>query len=144
MALLWDGTRKLLAQAVAAKPATFLVAYADLKDERGRRAVGRNGHLSERQVMMGSGEMSMQVPKTRDRSGCALHVRSSLIPPYLKRAQRVEMVLSVLYLKGISSGEFQEALGALLSEDAAELLATTMSRLSATWQKAYKARSQGG
>jgi transposase-like protein len=137
-ALLRDGARKLLAQAVDAELETFLAAYKDLKDDRGRRAVVRNGYLPQRQGMTGLGEVSVHVPKTRDRSGSHLHFTSSLIPPYLKRTKSVETLLPVLYLKGISTGDFQEALSALLGEDAAGLSAATISRLKATWKTEYE------
>jgi putative transposase len=137
--LLRDGARKLIAQAVEAELETFLGAYEDLEDERGRRAVVRNGYLPKRQVMTGIGEVNVQVPKTRDRSGSGVHFRSSLIPPYLKRTKSVETLLPVLYLKGISTGDFQEALGALLGEDATGLSPATISRLKSVWQTEYEA-----
>jgi putative transposase len=137
--LLRDGARKLIAQAVEAELETFLGAYEDLEDERGRRAVVRNGYLPKRQVMSGIGEVNVQVPKTRDRSGSGVHFRSSLIPPYLKRTKSVETLLPVLYLKGISTGDFQEALGALLGEDATGLSPATISRLKSVWQTEYEA-----
>jgi putative transposase len=137
--LLRDGARKLIAQAVEAELETFLAAYEDLEDDRGRRTVVRDGYLPERQVMTGIGEVNVQVPKTRDRSGSGLPFRSSLIPPYLKRTKRVETLLPVLYLKGISTGDFQEALGALLGEDATGLSPATISRLKSVWQPEYEA-----
>lgn len=137
--LLRDGARKLLTQAVEAELEAFLSAYQGLEDNRGRRAVVRNGYLPERQVMTGIGEVSVQVPKTRDRSGSGLHFRSSLIPPYLKRTKSVATLLPVLYLKGISTGDFQEALGALLGADADGLSPATISRLKSTWQSEYEA-----
>ncbi len=138
-ALLRQGARKLLAQAVEAELETFLAAHEHLQDERGRRAVVRNGYLPERQLMTGIGEVSVQVPKTRDRSGSGHHFRSSLIPPYLKRTKSVETLLPVLYLKGISTGDFQEALEALLGEEAAGLSPATISRLKSRWQAEYEA-----
>lgn len=137
--LLRDGARKLLAQAVEAELETFLAAYEGVEDNRGRRAVVRNGYLPERQVMTGMGEVRVQVPKTRDRSGSGWHFRSSLIPPYLKRPKSVETLLPVLYLKGIATGDFQEALGALLGEEATGLSPATISRLKLTWQTEYEA-----
>ena len=137
--LLREGARKLLAQAVEAELETFLADYQELKDGHGRRAVVRNGYLPARQVMTGIGEVSVRVPKTRDRSSSGLHFRSSLLPPYIKRTKSVETVLPVLYLKGISTGDFQEALGALLGDDAAGLSPATISRLKATWQSEYDA-----
>ncbi len=136
--LLRDGARKLLAQAVEAELETFLATYEKLEDDQGRRAVVRNGYLPERQIMTGIGEVNVQVPKTRDRSGSGLHFRSSLIPPYLKRTKSVETLLPVLYLKGISTGDFQEALGALLGDDATGLSPATISRLKSTWEAEYE------
>jgi transposase-like protein len=80
----------------------------------GRQAVVRNGYLPEREVLMGLGPVAVQVPKSRDRSKGGIRFSSNLIPPYLKRSQNLEELLPVLYLKGISTGDFQEALAGLL------------------------------
>ncbi len=125
-ALLRRGARKLIADAVEAELALFLEGYADqrLKDER--QAVVRNGYLPRRTVQTGIGDVEIQVPKVRDRSGGGACFRSSLLPPYLKRARSVEELIPWLYLKGVSTGDFQEALAALLGDEAKGLSATTI------------------
>lgn len=84
--------------------------------------------------MTGIGEVTVQVPKVRDRSGSGIKVTSKLLPPYLRRTQSIEEVLPWLYLKGVSTGDFQEALAALLGADAKGLSAPTISRLKAKWE----------
>lgn len=112
--LVRQGARQIIAQAVEAELQEFLGHYKDLKDEQGRQAVVRNGYLPERTIVTGVGEVSVQVPKVRDRSGSGVKFNSSLLPPYLKRTQSVEEVLPWLYLKGVSTGDFSEALASLL------------------------------
>ena len=94
----------------------FLEGYADERLEDVRRAVVRNGYLPRRTVQTGIGAVDVQVPKVRDRSGGGVCFRSSLLPPYLKRARSVEELIPWLYLKGVSTGDYQEALAALLGE----------------------------
>lgn len=136
--LIRQGARQLIAQAVEAELNTFLAQYADLKDERGRQAVVRNGYLPERTVTTGVGDVEVQVPKVRDRTGSGIKFNSSLLPPYLKRSQSMEEVLPWLYLKGISTGDFSEALGSLLGVQAKGLSATTISRLKAKWVEEHQ------
>jgi transposase-like protein len=92
--------------------------------------------------MTGIGPVSVRVPKVRDRSGSQIKFTSALLPPYLRRAQSVEEVLPWLYLKGISTGEMQEALEALLGQDAKGLSPATISRLKARWEDERQAWSQ--
>lgn len=132
-ALVRQGARQIIAQAVEAELAEFLEQYQDLKTETGRQVVVRNGYLPERTVMTGVGAVEIQVPKVRDRSGQGIKFNSTLLPPYLKRSQSVEEVLPWLYLKGVSTGEFSEALRALLGAGASGLSASTISRLKAKW-----------
>lgn len=115
-ALLREGAKELIARAVEAELAVFLDAYGDRRLEDGRRAVVRNGYLPERTVQTGIGDVEVRVPKVRDRSGGGACFRSELLPPYLKRARSVEELLPWLYLKGVSTGDYQEALAALLGE----------------------------
>lgn len=131
--LVRQGARQIIAQAVEAELAEFLKQYQDLKDDQGRTAVVRNGYLPARTVTTGVGAVEVQVPKVRDRSRQGIKFNSSLLPPYLKRAQSVEEVLPWLYLKGISTGDFQEALSALLGKDVEGLSANTISRLKSKW-----------
>jgi len=140
--LLREGAKRLIAEAVDAELSTMLAQFADYKDESGRRFVVRNGHLPEREIMTGIGPVSVQVPKVRDRSGGGIKFTSALLPPYLRRAQSVEEVLPWLYLKGISTGDMQEALEALLGKGAKGLSPATISRLKARWEDDYQSWSQ--
>ena len=136
--LLRQGARQIIAQAVEVELNEFLDNYRDLKDDQGRQAVVRNGYLPARSVTTGLGEVAVQVPKVRDRSGSGIKFNSLLLPPYLKRSRSVEEVLPWLYLKGISTGDFGEALSALLGPEAKGLSAGTISRLKAKWQKEHQ------
>lgn len=131
--LVRQGARQIIAQAVESELQTFLGHYQDLKDAQGRQAVVRNGYLPERTVVTGIGEVSVQVPKVRDRSHQGIKFNSTLLPPYLKRSKSVEEMLPWLYLKGVSTGDFSEALASLLGAQAEGLSASTISRLKAKW-----------
>ena len=133
--LLRSGARELIMEAVQAEMSTFMASYQDVKLKDGRQAVVRNGYLPARDLMTGLGAVSVQVPKSRDRSKGGIRFSSSLIPPYLKRSQNLEELLPVLYLKGISTGDFQEALEGLLGEGAKGLSAASISRLKASWSE---------
>ena len=131
------GAKELLTKAVQAEMHEFLSLYQDVIDEQGRQCVVRNGYLPARQIMTGLGEVDIRVPKTRDRGGEGRHFRSGLLPPYIKRTKSVENVLPWLYLKGIFTGDFSEALAALLGDDASGLSAGTISRLKQSWHQEH-------
>ena len=133
-ALLQRGARQLIAAAVEAELADFLLSYQEDRDARERRQVVRNGYLPEREIQTGLGPVKVQVPKVRDRSGSGIKFHSALLPPYLRRTQQIEELLPWLYLKGISTGDFQEALAALLGKAAKGLSAGTISRLKDRWR----------
>jgi len=137
--LLRNGARKLLEEAVNAEVEDFLSLYSARSDGSGKRAVVRNGYLPARTVQTGIGSVAVQVPRVRDRSGSGITFHSSLIPPYLRRSKSVEELLPVLYLKGISTGDFSEALGALLGKESPGVSATTISRLKSKWADELKA-----
>lgn len=136
--LVRQGARQIIAQAVEAELQTFLAQYQCLKDDKGRQAVVRNGYLPERTIVTGVGAVDVRVPKVRDRNGTGIKFNSMLLPPYLKRAQSVEEVLPWLYLKGVSTGDFSEALASLLGANAEGLSASTISRLKATWNEEHQ------
>jgi transposase-like protein len=138
-ALLREGAKELIAKAVEAELAAFLDVYGDRRLEDGRRAVVRNGYLPERTVQTGIGDVAVRVPKVRDRSGGGACFRSELLPPYLKRARSVEELIPWLYLKGVSTGDYQEALSALLGDQAKGLSANTISRLKQQWLDEHRA-----
>lgn len=135
--LLRDGAKQLIAQAVEAELQVFLESYEGISMADGRKAVVRNGHLPERTVQTGIGGVEVCIPKVRDRSGSGIKFNSTLLPPYLKRAKSIEELLPWLYLRGISSGDFQQSLAALLGEQAQGLSANTISRLKSKWIDEY-------
>lgn len=114
--LLRSGARGLIAQAVETELALMLEQHRALRLPDGRQAVVRNGYLPQRTIQTGIGDVEIKVPKVRDRSGSGINFTSSLLPPYLKRTSSIEALLPWLYLKGISTGDYQEALCALLGD----------------------------
>jgi transposase-like protein len=141
--VLREGAQKLLAEAVQAEVGSFLEQYKELRDEQGHQRVVRNGYLPEREIQTGLGGIKVRVPRTRDRDPGKepeklIRFRSSLVPPYLRRSKSVEELLPLLYLKGISTGDFREALSALLGSDAPGLSAKTISRLKQKWVEDYE------
>lgn len=137
-ALIRQGAQQIIAQAVEAELGEFLAQYQQLKDEQGRQAVVRNGYLPERSIMTGVGEVAVQVPKVRDRTGSGIKFNSLLLPLYLRRASSVEEVLPWLYLKSISAGDFSEALAALLGPKAKGLSAASIGRLKGKWNQEHQ------
>ena len=135
--LLREGAQRLIRRAVEAELKTFLDEHECERDEEGRRAVVRNGYQPEREVLTGIGPVRVQVPKTRDRRREGRCFRSELLPPYLKKARRVEAVLPWLYLKGVSTNDFDEALRALFGESVKGLSAATITRLKRVWEVEY-------
>ena len=137
------GARELLRTAVQAEVSAFISEHGHLVDEKGRKRLVRHGFLPEREVMTGIGRVQVQVPRVRDRGADPgtgrIRFRSSIVPPYLRKAKSVEELLPWLYLKGISTGDFGEALAALLGPDAEGLSATTVTRLKATWREDFDA-----
>lgn len=125
-------------QAILAELDAFLGNHDDT-DPQGRRNVVRNGYQPERKVLTGVGPVSVQLPKTRDRAGLGRCFRSLVLPPYLKKTRRLEAVLPWLYLKGVSTNDFDEALTALFGESVRGLSPSTISRLKSVWQKDYEA-----
>ena len=104
------GAQRIIRRAVEAELGAFLEEHSAARDASGRRAIVRNGYLPSREILTGIGPVRVRVPRTRDRSGAGRCFRSELLPPYLKKARRVEAVLPWLYLKGISTNDFGEAL----------------------------------
>ena len=137
--LLRHGARGLIERAVEEELQLLLDQYANVTDLSGRRAVVRNGHLPEREILTGLGPVPVSVPKVRDRSGSGVKFNSALVPPYVRKAQCVEAAVPWLYLRGISTGDMQEALSVLLGEDAKGLSPAVVSRLKAQWSDDYLA-----
>ncbi|MEZ5776046.1 MAG: IS256 family transposase [Hyphomicrobiaceae bacterium] len=136
--ILRSGARALLAQAVEAEVAEFLSKHSDLRTEEGRQRLVRHGHLPERDVMTGIGPVPVRQPRVRDRGAAAdaperIRFTPTILPPYARRSKSLEVLLPILYLKGISTGDFAEALAALLGKDAPGLSASTIARLKEFW-----------
>ena len=127
--VLRNGARELLAHAVEAEVAALLESHADKRTEDGRRRLLRHGHLPEREIMTGIGPVTVRHPRVRDRVGKAverLRFWSAILPRYARRTKSLEVLIPILYLKGISTGAFEEALMALVGKDAGGLSAATM------------------
>jgi transposase-like protein len=142
--ILRGGARALLTQAVEAEVAEFLASHADLKTETGRQRLVRHGHLPEREVMTGIGPVAVRQPRVRDRGAAGddparIRFTPAILPPYVRRSKSIETLLPVLYLKGISTGDFSEALAALLGKDAAGLSASAIGRLKDGWADEHAA-----
>lgn len=136
--LLQSGAQRLIEQAVEAELAVLLKAYASDMTDDGRAPLARHGHLPEREVMTGIGAVPVKVHPVRDPGREVEKVRftSTILPPYLSKAKSIKDLLFFLYLKGLSTGDFHEALAALLGANAAGLSSTTISQLKADcWTK---------
>ena len=131
--ILRTGARALISEAVELELNHLLKKHETKKLSDGRQAVVRNGYLPARTLQTGIGDVDIQVPKIRDRTQSGIKFNSSLLPPYLKRTKSIEELLPWLYLKGISTGDYSEALASLLGENAKGLSANTISRLKSDW-----------
>jgi putative transposase len=137
--VLRKGARELLAQAVEQEVQEWLSERSELRDEHGRKQVVRNGHLPERTILTGIGPVVVRQPRVRDRrpaEECELFT-SKILPPYLRKTKSLEELIPWLYLKGISTGGFQEALQALVGPECPGLSANTITRLKEVWQQEY-------
>jgi putative transposase len=136
--VLRNGARALLAQAVEAEVAALLSCHADKLTEDGRRRLVRHGYLPEREIMTGIGPVAVRCPRVRDRISKGserICFSSAILPPYARRSKSLEVLIPILYLKGISTGDFEEALIALLGKDAGGLSASTIGRLKEAWSR---------
>jgi transposase-like protein len=136
------GARQLLAQAVELEVEAFLAERADLKLVDGRTRLVRHGHGPEREVQTGIGAVAVARPKVRDRGGAEdgdrIRFTSAILPLWARRTRSLDALLPTLYLRGVSTGDFQEALSALLGKDAPNLSPSVVSRLTAEWQTEYE------
>jgi transposase-like protein len=136
--VLQQGARRLLAEAVEAEVERFLEQHREQRDEAGRQRIVRNGHLPLRTLQTGIGGINVEVPRVRDRAAAPaepIRFTSGIIPKYLRKSASVEALIPCLYLKGISTRDFQEALAALVGPTAAGFSAATVSRLKAAWEE---------
>lgn len=140
-AILRDGARRLLAQAVEAEAEAFLASMRDARLPDGRDRFVRHGHGPERVMQTGIGPVAVRRVKLRDRdggeSGERVRFTSALLPRWSRRTRSLDALLPILYLRGVSAGDFQEALAALLGKDAPNLSPSVIARLKAEWEAEY-------
>lgn len=142
LAVLREGARKLLCQALEQEVEDYIAMFASLRGSDGKRLVVKNGHMPERSIQTGLGDIPVKPPRVNDKrldeEGGRIRFHSKLLPPYLRRTKAVEELIPWLYLKGISTGDFTDALAALLGKDAPGLSASTVTRLKSVWQDEYQ------
>jgi putative transposase len=142
--ILRQGAQRLLGQAIEAEVDAWIEAHRDLRDADGHRLVVRNGHKEERGLQTGIGPVKVRQPRVDDRRLGEHDERfsSSILPAYLRRTKSIEELIPWLYLKGVSTGDFSEALMAILGPEAPGLSASTVVRLKEVWQRDYEAWSK--
>lgn len=142
--VLRKGCRQILKDALELEIAEFLEQYRELRTDEGRQRIVRNGHHQERMIQTGIGDVPVRVPRGRDKAGGseAITYSSQLLPPYLRRTKSIEDLLPWLYLKGISTGDFSDALASLLGENARGLSASTISRMKRFWSQEHEVWSK--
>jgi putative transposase len=140
-AILRDGARRLLAQAVEAEAEAFLASMRDARLPDGRDRLVRHGHGPERVMQTGIGPVAVRRVKLRDRdageSGERVRFTSAILPRWSRRTRSLDALLPILYLRGVSAGDFQEALAALLGKDAPNLSPSVVARLKSEWEAEY-------
>lgn len=131
------GAQRMLQAALEAEVADYVERHGCIHDSEGRRLVTRNGRMNGRDILSGAGRLHVRQPRVRDRrAGVAFS--SSILPPYMRRTPSLDSLIPALYLKGVSTGQFTEALEAILGPDAAGLSANTVTRLKQQWEDEYK------
>jgi putative transposase len=142
--ILREGAQQLLGQVIEAEVADWIERHAEERNARGRQQVVRNGHLPERTILSGVGPVKVKQPRVHDRRPKQHREKftSQILPPYLRKTKNIEELIPWLYLKGISTGDFNEALAALVGPDAKGLSASVVTRLKAVWQEEYQAWSK--
>lgn len=137
-----EGARRMLVTALEAEVASYVEAHERERDEQGLALVVRNGKARARKVTLGAGTIEVQAPRINDRRvderGARQRFTSEILPPYMRRSPKVAEVLPILYLRGLSTGDFRPALEGLLGKDAAGLSATNIARLTAEWDEEYQ------
>lgn len=136
-----EGARRMLLAALKAEVDDYVERHRSERDEQGHALVVRNGQAQGRKLTLGAGTVELHAPRVNDRrldeSGRRRRFTSHILPPYMRRSPKVAEVLPILYLRGLSTGDFRPALEALLGEDAAGLSPATIARLTASWEKEY-------
>ena len=142
--ILRQGAQQMLTTAIESEVANWIESHRHLQDERGHRQVVRNGYLPERSITTGLGPVEVRQPRVHDRRprAAAEPFSSKILPPYLRKSKSIEQLLPWLYLKGISTGDFNEALQALVGPECPGLSASTITRLLEDWRAQYQAWSK--
>jgi len=137
--ILREGAQQMLATAIEAEVAEWISSHAHLTDEQGRRQVVRNGRLPQRSITTGVGQVEIEQPRVHDRRPLAEREKfsSQLLPPYLRKTKSIEELIPWLYLKGVSTGGFGEALQSLLGAECPGLSASTITRLKGVWEAEF-------
>src|SRR3954451_21589053 len=138
-----EGARRMIAAALRAEADEYVASFLDEVDDDGKRLVVRNGRARERKITVGSGTVAIRAPRVNDKrvdeqTGERQKFSSRILPAYARRSPKVNDVLPVLYLRGLSTGAFRPALEQLLGEDAAGLSASTISRLCKDWEAEHE------
>jgi len=139
-ALAREGARRMILAALEVEVEEYRRQYRDARDPRGHALVVRNGHAQPRRVTMGAGTITVRAPRVNDQrvlNGTRQKFTSAILPPYLRRSPQISAVLPLLYLHGLSTGDFREALPVLLGTEAAGLSPAAITRLTATWRTEY-------
>jgi putative transposase len=132
-----EGARRLLQHAIESEVADYVDGHSGALDARGRRQVVRNGWMKERGVVTGAGVIPVKRPRVHDRRA-GERFTSRILPPYMRRAPSIDALIPALYLRGVSTGDFKEALEAILGPDAVGLSATNIVRLKEIWEQEYE------
>jgi putative transposase len=142
--ILRQGAQRMLAQAIEAEVAGWIDAHSQVRDEAGHRQVVRNGSMPARTIVTGVGEVQVKQPRVHDRRSPENKEKfiSAILPPYLRKTKTIEELIPWLYLKGVSTGDFSEALAALVGPEAPGLSATTVTRLKSVWTDEYQTWSK--
>ena len=135
--LIRDGARKLIYEAVQAELDEFMIQFQDRLLPDGRKAVVRNGYHPSRKIQTGIGPVDVQVPKVRSKDGEAVTFNSKIVPPYVRKTQSLEAAVPWLFLRGISSGDMEEAVQVLLGDSASGFSSSTVSRMAKQWESEY-------
>jgi len=142
--LAWEGARRMIAAALEVEVEEYVSSFTEDVGEDGKRLVVRNGHAPERRVTVGAGTVGVRAPRVNDKrvdeeTGERRRFSSRILPKYAGRSPKVTEVLPILYLRGLSTGDFGPALRDLLGEDASGLSSSSIARLTESWQAEHEA-----
>lgn len=133
-----EGARKMLQAAIEQEVTDYINSLSDKTDAKGRRMVIRNGYLPERSILTGIGPIKIKQPRVRDKREERQHFTSAILPRYMRRIPSIDNLIPALYLRGISTGDFTEALSAILGDSVKGLSPNTIVRLKRQWEEEYK------